>query len=218
MKEITKAYLGYVVKNTVVTIPAYFSDSQHQATKDAVVISGLNVMRIINEPTGIIAHGLDKKASNVGEKNILIFYLGDDTFDASLLAIEEGIFEVKVTVGDAYLGGEDFDNHMVNYFVLEFKRKNKKDISGNPRTLSRLRISCEKAPLHRLLLKLMNTGIHFYSTIIIAKFEELNIDLFKKCMASVEKYLRDAKMDKSNAHDIILSMDQRGFPKSSNYY
>ena len=130
MKEIAEAFLGSTVKNVVVTVPAYFNDSQRQATKDAGVISGLNVMRIINEPTAAaIAYGLDKKATSVGEKNVLIFDLGGGTFDVSLLTIEEGIFEVKATAGDTHLGGEDFDNRMVNHFVQEFKRKYKKDIT-----------------------------------------------------------------------------------------
>nr|GEV33856.1 heat shock cognate 70 kDa protein 2-like [Tanacetum cinerariifolium] len=138
MKEIAEAYLGTTIKNAVVTVPAYFNDCQRQATKDAGAISGLNVMRIINEPTAAaIAYGLDEKASSVGEKNVLIFDLGGGTFDVSLLTIEEGIFEVMLTAGDTHLGGEDFDNRMVNHFVQEFKRKNKKDISGNPRALRR---------------------------------------------------------------------------------
>ncbi|VAI24215.1 unnamed protein product [Triticum turgidum subsp. durum] len=148
MREIAEAYLGVTIKNAVVTVPAYFNDSQRQATKDAGVIAGLNVMRIINEPTAAaIAYGLDKKATSVGEKNVLIFDLGGGTFDVSLLTIEEGIFEVKATAGDTHLGGEDFDNRMVNHFVQEFKRKHKKDISGNPRSLRRLRTSCERAKM-----------------------------------------------------------------------
>ncbi|GJW65594.1 putative mediator of RNA polymerase II transcription subunit 37c [Tanacetum coccineum] len=146
MKEIAEAYLGKSIKNAVVTVPAYFNDSQRQATKDAGAIAGLNVLRIINEPTAAaIAYGLDKKASSTGEKNVLIFDLGGGTFDVSLLTIEEGIFEVKATAGDTHLGGEDFDNRMVNHFAQEFKRKNKKDISGNPRALRRLRTACERA-------------------------------------------------------------------------
>lgn len=186
MREIAEAYLGTTIKNAVVTVPAYFNDSQRQATKDAGVIAGLNVMRIINEPTAAaIAYGLDKKASSVGEKNVLIFDLGGGTFDVSLLTIEEGIFEVKATAGDTHLGGEDFDNRMVNHFVQEFKRKNKKDISGNPRALRRLRTACERAK--RTLSSTAQTtieidslyeGIDFYSTITRARFEELNMDLF----------------------------------------
>ncbi|KAL2473873.1 putative mediator of RNA polymerase II transcription subunit 37e [Forsythia ovata] len=188
--------------NAVVTVPAYFNDSQRQATKDAGVIAGLNVMRIINEPTAAaIAYGLDKKATSVGEKNVLIFDLGGGTFDVSLLTIEEGIFEVKATAGDTHLGGEDFDNRMVNHFVQEFKRKNKKDITGNPRALRRLRTACERAK--RTLSSTAQTtieidslyeGIDFYSTITRARFEELNMDLFRKCMEPVEKCMRDAEV------------------------
>ncbi|KAF2296037.1 hypothetical protein GH714_035791 [Hevea brasiliensis] len=156
--------------------------SMRQATKDAGVIAGLNVMRIINEPTAAaIAYGLDKKAGSAGEKNVLIFDLGGGTFDVSLLTIEEGIFEVKATAGDTHLGGEDFDNRMVNHFVQEFRRKHKKDISGNPRALRR--------------------------------FEELNMDLFRKCMEPVEKCLRDAKIDKSSVHDVVLVGGSTRIPK-----
>ncbi|KAM0005019.1 putative Heat shock protein 70 family [Helianthus debilis subsp. tardiflorus] len=221
MKEIAEAFLGTTIKNAVVTVPAYFNDSQRQATKDAGVISGLNVMRIINEPTAAaIAYGLDKKASSVGEKNVLIFDLGGGTFDVSLLTIEEGIFEVKSTAGDTHLGGEDFDNRMVNHFVQEFKRKNKKDISGNARALRRLRTACERAK--RTLSSTAQTtieidslyeGIDFYSTITRARFEELNMDLFRKCMEPVEKCLRDAKMDKSSVHDVVLVGGSTRIPK-----
>merc|ERR1711959_16456 len=138
MKETGEAFTGKTVKDVVVTVPAYFNDSQRQATKDAGTIAGLNVMRIINEPTAAaIAYGLDKKAT--GERNVMIFDLGGGTFDVSLLTIEEGIFEVKATAGDTHLGGEDFDNRMVNHFVTEFKRKNKKDITGNARSMRRRR-------------------------------------------------------------------------------
>ncbi|KAJ6824862.1 heat shock cognate 70 kDa protein 2-like [Iris pallida] len=213
MREIIEAYLGSTIKNIVVTVPAYFNDSQRQATKDAGVIAGLNVMRIINEPTtAAISYGLDKKATSVGEKNVLIFDLGGGTFDVSLLTIEEGIFEVKATAGDTHLGGEDFGNRMVNHFVQEFKRKNKKDITENPRVLRRLRTSCERAK--RTMSSTAQTtieidslyeGIDFYSTITRARFEELNMDLFRKCiMKPVEKCLRDAKMDKSTIHDVVL--------------
>ncbi|KAJ4754038.1 70-kDa heat shock protein [Rhynchospora pubera] len=212
MKEIAKDNLGSSVKNCVVTVPAYFNESQRQATRDAGFIAGLNVMRIINEPTAAaIAYGLDKKATSVGEKNVLIFDLGGGTFDVSLLTIEEGIFEVKATAGDTHLGGEDFDNRMVNHFVQEFKRKNKKDISGNPRAMRRLRTACERAK--RTLSSTAQTtieidslfqGIDFYSSITRARFKDLNMDLFIKCMESVDKCLRDGKMDKSTVHDVVL--------------
>ncbi|KAL2899041.1 Heat shock cognate 70 kDa protein [Bienertia sinuspersici] len=221
MKEIAEAYLGNPIKNAVVTVPAYFNDSQRQATKDAGVISGLNVMRIINEPTAAaIAYGLDKKASSSGEKNVLIFDLGGGTFDVSLLTIEEGIFEVKATAGDTHLGGEDFDNRMVNHFVQEFKRKHKKDISGSPRSLRRLRTACERAK--RTLSSTAQTtieidslfeGVDFYTTITRARFEEMNMDLFRKCMEPVEKCLRDAKMDKSTVDDVVLVGGSTRIPK-----
>ncbi|KAJ6341179.1 hypothetical protein OIU78_009368 [Salix suchowensis] len=209
MREIAEAFLGHSVKNAVVTVPAYFNDSQRQATKDAGAISGLNVLRIINEPTAAaIAYGLDKKTSRRGEQNVLIFDLGGGTFDVSLLTIEEGIFEVKATAGDTHLGGEDFDNRLVNHFVGEFRRKHKKDISANPRALRRLRTACERAK--RTLSSTTQTtieidslyeGIDFYATITRARFEELNMDLFRKCMEPVEKCLRDSKIDKSQVHE-----------------
>jgi L1 cell adhesion molecule like protein len=144
MKEIAEAYLGKTVKNAVVTVPAYFNDSQRQATKDAGTISGLNVQRIINEPTAAaIAYGLDKKGD--GERNVLIFDLGGGTFDVSLLTIEDGIFEVKATNGDTHLGGEDFDNRLVDYCIADFKKKSGIDINGNARAMRRLRTQCEKA-------------------------------------------------------------------------
>uniref|UniRef100_A0A453IDA3 Heat shock protein 70 n=1 Tax=Aegilops tauschii subsp. strangulata TaxID=200361 RepID=A0A453IDA3_AEGTS len=190
MREIAEAFLSTTINNAVVTVPAYFNDSQRQATKDAGVIAGLNVMRIINEPTAAaIAYGLDKKATSTGEKNVLIFDLGGGTFDVSILTIEEGIFEVKSTAGDTHLGGEDFDNRMVNHFVQEFKRKNKKDISGNPRALRRLRTACERAK--RTLSSTAQTtieidslyeGIDFYATITrasrIPKVQQLLQDFF----------------------------------------
>nr|VDD51137.1 unnamed protein product [Brassica oleracea] len=201
MREIAEAYLGVTIKNAVVTVPAYFNDSQRQATKDAGVIAGLNVMRIINEPTAAaIAYGLDKKATSVGEKNVLIFDLGGGTFDVSLLTIEEGIFEVKATAGDTHLGGEDFDNRMVNHFVQEFKRKSKKDISE----------SKEDSFFHR---SDHHREIDFYSALTRARFEELNMDLFRKCMEPVEKCLRDAKMDKSTVHDVVLVGGSTRIPK-----
>ena len=223
MKEIAQAYLGAdkEVKRAVVTVPAYFNDSQRQATKDAGVIAGLEVMRIINEPTAAaIAYGLDKKSGSTGEANVLIFDLGGGTFDVSLLTIEEGIFEVKATAGDTHLGGEDFDNRLVNFFVQEFKRKHKKDITGNPRALRRLRTACERAK--RTLSSSAQTsieidsladGVDFYSSITRARFEELNMDLFRKCMDPVEKVLRDAKMDKGAVHEVVLVGGSTRIPK-----
>ncbi|CAN6565593.1 unnamed protein product [Malus baccata var. baccata] len=221
MREIAEAYLGSSIKNAVVAVSASFNDSQRQATKDAGVIAGLNVLRIMNEPTAAaFAYGLDKKATSVGEKNVLIFDLGGGTFDVSLLTGEDGIFEVKATAGDTHLGGEDFDNRMVNHFVQEFKRKHKKDIRSSARALRRLRTACESAK--RTLSSTSQTtigidslyeGVDFYSTITRARFEELNMDLFRKCVEPVEKCLRDAKMDKSSVHDVVLVGGSTRIPK-----
>ncbi|KAK3344595.1 heat shock protein 70 [Neurospora tetraspora] len=210
MKETAEAYLGGQVNNAVVTVPAYFNDSQRQATKDAGLIAGLNVLRIINEPTAAaIAYGLDKKVE--GERNVLIFDLGGGTFDVSLLTIEEGIFEVKSTAGDTHLGGEDFDNRLVNHFVQEFKRKHKKDLSTNARALRRLRTACERAK--RTLSSSAQTsieidslfeGIDFYTSITRARFEELCQDLFRSTIQPVDRVLTDAKIDKSQVHEIVL--------------
>jgi L1 cell adhesion molecule like protein len=146
MKETAETYLSKTIKRVVITVPAYFNDSQRQATKDAGTIAGLDVLRIINEPTAAaIAYGLDRKDQVKSERNVLIFDLGGGTFDVSLLTIEEGIFEVKATAGDTHLGGEDFDNRLVDHFVLDFKKNTKKDITDNPRALRRLRSACERA-------------------------------------------------------------------------
>ncbi|KAF4462539.1 Heat shock 70 kDa [Fusarium albosuccineum] len=210
MRETAESYLGETVNNAVVTVPAYFNDSQRQATKDAGLIAGLNVLRIINEPTAAaIAYGLDKKVE--GERNVLIFDLGGGTFDVSLLTIEEGIFEVKSTAGDTHLGGEDFDNRLVNHFVNEFKRKFKKDLSSNVRALRRLRTACERAK--RTLSSSAQTsieidslfeGIDFYTSITRARFEELCQDLFRSTIQPVDRVLTDAKIDKSLVHEIVL--------------
>ncbi|TWW53773.1 heat shock 70 kDa protein 1-like [Takifugu flavidus] len=210
MKEIAEAYLGQKVSSAVITVPAYFNDSQRQATKDAGVIAGLNVLRIINEPTAAaIAYGLDKGKS--AERNVLIFDLGGGTFDVSILTIEDGIFEVKATAGDTHLGGEDFDNRMVNHFVEEFKRKQKKDISQNKRALRRLRTACERAKRTlssstqaSIEIDSLFEGIDFYTSITRARFEELCGDLFRGTLDPVEKALRDAKMDKGQINDIVL--------------
>ncbi|XP_022328101.1 heat shock cognate 71 kDa protein [Crassostrea virginica] len=223
MKETAEAYLGKTVNNAVVTVPAYFNDSQRQATKDAGTISGLNVLRIINEPTAAaIAYGLDKKVGNQaqGERNVLIFDLGGGTFDVSILTIEDGIFEVKSTSGDTHLGGEDFDNRMVNHFIQEFKRKHKKDISENKRAVRRLRTACERAKRTlssssqaSIEIDSLYEGIDFYTSITRARFEELNADLFRGTMEPVEKALRDAKLDKGQIHDIVLVGGSTRIPK-----
>merc|ERR1712234_80344 len=220
MKETAEAYLGQDVKDAVVTVPAYFNDSQRQATKDAGVISGLNVLRIINEPTAAaIAYGLDKK-KGAQECNVLIFDLGGGTFDVSILTIEEGIFEVKSTAGDTHLGGEDFDNRMVDHFVNEFKRKHKKDIKGNKRSLRRLRTACERSKRTlsasaqaNIEIDSLCEGIDFYTSITRARFEELCSDLFKGTLEPVEKAMRDAKLDKSSIHDIVLVGGSTRIPK-----
>ncbi|KXS12779.1 70 kDa heat shock protein 3 [Gonapodya prolifera JEL478] len=219
MKETAEAYLGHKVKDAVITVPAYFNDSQRQATKDAGAITGMNVLRIINEPTAAaIAYGLDKKGA--GEKNVLIFDLGGGTFDVSLLTIEDGIFEVKATAGDTHLGGEDFDNRMVDFFTQEFKRKFKKDMTGNARALRRLRTACERAK--RTLSSAAQTtieidslfeGIDFYTSITRARFEELCADLFRSTLDPVEKVLRDAKIDKGSVNEIVLVGGSTRIPK-----
>lgn len=219
MKDTAEAYLGNKVKDAVITVPAYFNDSQRQATKDAGLISGMNVLRIINEPTAAaIAYGLDKKTA--GEKNVLIFDLGGGTFDVSLLTIEDGIFEVKATAGDTHLGGEDFDNRMVAHFLEEFKRKFKKDMSGNPRAVRRLRTACERAK--RTLSSATQTtieldtlfeGIDFYTSITRARFEELCADLFRSTIEPVEKVLRDSKIDKASVDEIVLVGGSTRIPK-----
>jgi heat shock protein 1/8 len=219
MKETAEAYLGKTVTNAVITVPAYFNDSQRQATKDAGTISGMNVLRIINEPTAAaIAYGLDKKA--VGERNVLIFDLGGGTFDVSILSIDDGIFEVKSTAGDTHLGGEDFDNRLVNHFVTEFKRKHKKDLTSNKRALRRLRTACERAKRTlssstqaSIEIDSLFEGTDFYTSITRARFEELNADLFRSTMEPVEKAIRDAKMDKSSIHDIVLVGGSTRIPK-----
>jgi L1 cell adhesion molecule like protein len=219
MKEIAESYLGGTVTSAVVTVPAYFNDSQRQATKDAGIIAGLNVLRIINEPTAAaIAYGLDKQVES--EKNVLIFDLGGGTFDVSLLTIEGGIFEVKATAGDTHLGGEDFDSRLVIHFANEFKRKHKKELSSNARAMRRLRTACERAK--RTLSSAAQTsieidslyeGVDFYTSITRARFEELCGDLFRSTLDPVEKVLRDSKIDKSNVHEIVLVGGSTRIPK-----
>ena len=219
MKTTAESFVGKEVKNAVITCPAYFNDSQRQATKDAGTIAGLTVMRIINEPTAAaIAYGLDKKTN--GEHNILIFDLGGGTFDVSLLTIDDGVFEVKATAGDTHLGGEDFDNRMVNHFITEFKRKYKKDISGNARALRRLRTACERAKrtlssatTASIEVDQLYEGIDFYTSITRARFEELNMDLFKSTIKPVERVLEDSKMDKGSINEVVLVGGSSRIPK-----
>jgi len=220
MKETAEAHLGQQVRDAVITVPAYFNDSQRQATKDAGVIAGLNVLRIINEPTAAaIAYGLDKKKRGK-ETNVLIFDLGGGTFDVSVLTLDDGIFEVKATAGDTHLGGEDFDNRLVDHFVKEFLRKHKKDISGNKRALRRLRTACERAKRTlsasaqaSIEIDSLFEGMDFYTSITRARFEELCADLFRGTLEPVEKALRDAKMDKSSIEEIVLVGGSTRIPK-----
>lgn len=220
MKETAEAYLGQKVTDAVITVPAYFNDAQRQATKDAGAIAGLNVLRIINEPTAAaLAYGLDKSVQ--GDKNVLIFDLGGGTFDVSILSISEGpLFEVKSTAGDTHLGGEDFDNRLVHHFAEEFKRKCKKDITKNARALRRLRTACERAK--RTLsssaeasveIDSLYEGVDFYTRITRARFEELCSDLFRKTLEPVEQALRDAKMDKRQIHEVVLVGGSTRIPK-----
>ncbi|QID84643.1 Hsp70 chaperone ssa4 [Saccharomyces pastorianus] len=219
MKETAENYLGTKVNDAVVTVPAYFNDSQRQATKDAGTIAGLNVLRIINEPTAAaIAYGLDKKTQK--EHNVLIFDLGGGTFDVSLLSIDEGVFEVKATAGDTHLGGEDFDNRLVNFLADEFKRKNKKDLTTNQRSLRRLRTAAERAK--RTLSSSAQTsveidslfeGVDFYTSITRARFEELCADQFRSTLEPVEKVLADSKLDKSQIDEIVLVGGSTRIPK-----
>jgi L1 cell adhesion molecule like protein len=220
MKETAEAYLGVKVNDAVVTVPAYFNDSQRQATKDAGQICGLNVLRIINEPTAAaIAYGLDKKGS--GERNILIYDMGGGTFDVSLLTIEDGIFEVKATAGDTHLGGEDFDNRIVDFCMQDFKRKNRgKDLAGNQRALRRLRTQCERAKRTlssstqaTIEIDSLFDGIDFSCTLSRARFEELNMDYFRNSMGPVEKCMRDSGIDKRNVHEVVLVGGSTRIPK-----
>ena len=219
MKKTAESYLGQTVTKAVVTVPAYFNDAQRQSTKDACRIAGLEALRIINEPTAAaLAYGLDKNFE--GERNVLIFDLGGGTFDVSLLTIEDGVFEVKATAGDTHLGGEDFDSRMVTHFIDEFKRKEKLDIRSSARAVRRLRSACEKAKrtlsssaTASIEIDSLYEGKDFYSSITRARFEELCADLFRGCLDPVEKVLRDAKMDKSRVHDVVLVGGSTRIPK-----
>jgi L1 cell adhesion molecule like protein len=219
MKEISEAKIGKTVKKAVVTVPAYFNDSQRLATKDAGAIAGLDVLRIINEPTAAaIAYGLDQKSKE--EKIVLIFDLGGGTFDVSLLSIQGGVFTVKATAGDTHLGGEDFDNNLLEHFKAEFKRKSKLDISEDPRALRRLRSACERAK--RTLSSVTQTtvevdslfdGVDFSANITRARFEEINAVAFKSTVDPVEKVLKDAKIPAAKVEDIVLVGGSTRIPK-----
>ncbi|XP_004308861.1 PREDICTED: heat shock cognate 70 kDa protein-like [Fragaria vesca subsp. vesca] len=212
LREIAEAYLGSKVKNAVITVPAYFNDAQRHATKVAGVNAGLKVMQILNEPTAAaIAYGIDKKAGWYRKRNVLIFDLGGGTLDVSLLSIGDGVFEVKATAGNTRLGGEDLDNRMVQHCVNKFRKKHCVDVSDDPRALRRLRTACEKAKRSLSLtsttdieIDCLYQDIDFSINMSRAKFEELNSDTFKQCLEPVEKCLRDAKMDSSSIHDVVL--------------
>merc|ERR1712218_631085 len=217
MKETAEAYLGKTVKHAVITVPAYFNDQQRQSTKDAGVIAGLNVLRIINEPTAAaIAYGLDKKT----EKNILVFDLGGGTFDVSLLTIDNGVFEVVSTNGDTHLGGEDFDQRVMEHFIKLYKKKKGKDLRKDNRAVQKLRREVEKAKralsnAHQTKLEIeaLFDGQDFSETLTRAKFEELNMDLFRSTMKPVKKVLEDGDMKISDVNEIILVGGSTRIPK-----
>jgi len=219
MRDIAATFVGQEVKDVVITVPAYFGDAQRQATKDAGVIAGLNVLRIINEPTAAaIAYGMDKKTAK--ERHVIIFDCGGGTHDVTLLSIEDGIFEVKATAGDDHLGGEDFDNVLVDFFAKEFKRKTKKDLTGNPRSLRRLRTACERAKRNlsssatsTIEIDSLFDGEDFMTSVTRARFEEMCADLFKRTMEPVDKVLQDAKMSKGEVDEIILVGGSTRIPK-----
>lgn len=219
MKEVAEAYLGEPVTDAVITVPAYFNNSEREATKDAGVIAGLNVLRIINEPTAAaIAYGLDKKRTK--EEKIIVFDLGGGTFDVTCLCIDEGIFEVLATGGDSHLGGEDIDNKLVEHFASEFKRKHKKDMQGNARALKRLKQACERAKRNlsssaqtTIELDSLYEGIDFMSSLTRARFDEMCMPFYKKCIDTVEKVLLDAKVSKADIDEIVLVGGSSRIPK-----
>jgi len=218
MKEIAEAYLDKKVTHAVVTVPAYFNDAQRQATKDAGAIAGLNVLRIVNEPTAAaIAYGLDKKG---GERTILVYDLGGGTFDVSLLSIDDGVFEVLATSGDTHLGGEDFDQRVIEHFVKVYKKKNNQDITTDLKTMGKLKREVEKAKRTlssqmsvRIEIDSFHNGNDFSESLSRAKFEELNMDLFKKTIKPVEQVLKDAGLAKSDIQDIVLVGGSTRIPK-----
>ena len=218
MKETAEAYLGRSVSHAVVTVPAYFNDAQRQATKDAGTIAGLQVLRIINEPTAAaIAYGLDKKG---GESQIIVYDLGGGTFDVSLLSIDDGVFEVLATAGDTHLGGEDFDNRVIDYLVKQYKKKTGTDVTSNLRALGKLKREVEKAKRTlssqqstRIEIEAFENGNDFSETLTRAKFEELNMDLFRKTMKPVEQVLKDANLKKEDIDEIVLVGGSTRIPK-----
>jgi L1 cell adhesion molecule like protein len=219
LKEQAEAYLGHEVKDAVITVPAYFGDSQRQATKDAATIAGLNCVRIINEPTAAaLAYGLDNKSSK--ERRVLIFDIGGGTFDVTVLSIDDGIFEVIATGGNSRLGGSDFDNRLVEHFVAEFKRKHKKDVSQSPRAMGRLKAAAERAKKTlstaaqaSVECEALFEGLDFVTSVTRARFEELNMGFFRECIETVEKVLLDAKMDKHRVDEVVLVGGSSRIPK-----
>lgn len=218
MKEIAESYLGKKVTHAVVTVPAYFNDAQRQATKDAGQIAGLNVLRIVNEPTAAaIAYGLDKRGE---ERQVIVYDLGGGTFDVSLLSIEDGVFEVLSTAGDTHLGGEDFDYRVIKHFTKIYNKKHDVDITKDLKTMGKLKREVEKAKRTlssqmstRIEIEAFHDGNDFSETLTRAKFEELNIDLFKRTLKPVEQVLKDAKVKKSDVHDIVLVGGSTRIPK-----
>jgi heat shock 70kDa protein 1/2/6/8 len=219
MKSIAEDYLGESVTDAVITVPAYFNDSQRQCTKDAGKIAGMNVLRVINEPTAAaLAYGLDKTTQ--GERNVLIVDIGGGTTDFTVLTIDEGVFEVKATAGDSYLGGSDFDQRLVDHFTKEFEQKHRVRIRDNKRCMRRLRTSCER--VKRILSSSSNSpleidsfydGIDFYTSVTRARFEDINKDLFDKCLRFIDRVLQDSKLSKTDIHDIVLVGGSTRIPK-----
>ncbi len=218
MKEIAESYLGSTVTHAVVTVPAYFNDNQRQATKDAGTIAGLNVLRVVNEPTAAaLAYGLDQKG---GERQIIVYDLGGGTFDVSLLSIDDGVFEVLATAGDTHLGGEDFDQRIITHLAKQYNKKNNVDITKDLKTMGKLKREVEKAKRTlssqmstRIEIEAFHEGKDFSETLTRAKFEELNMDLFKKTLKPVEQVLKDAKVKKSEVDDIVLVGGSTRIPK-----
>merc|ERR1719476_399554 len=221
MKTTAEAFLGQRVSQAVVTVPAYFNDSQRQATKDAGEIAGMQVLRIVNEPTAAaIAYGLDAKQQSGVETHILIFDMGGGTFDVSILAIQDTVFEVKATAGDPHLGGEDFDNRMLSYCIAEFRRKHKSDPSRNQRALRRLRTQCERAKRQlssqtqaTIEIDSFHEGNDLNCRISRAKFEELNVDYFKEAMEPVRQCLEDSGLQKASIAEVVMVGGSTRIPK-----
>ncbi|XP_038238956.1 heat shock 70 kDa protein 1A-like [Dermochelys coriacea] len=221
MKQTAEAYLGCPITQAVITVPAYFNDSQRRATIDAGTIAGLHVLKILNEPTAAaIAYGLEASREGEGKRNILIFDLGGGTFDVSILRVDDGIFEVKATAGDTHLGGEDFDNRLVDHLVREFRRKHKEDLSQDKKAMQRIRVACERAKrtlssgtAAAISIDSLYKGVDFHTTVTRARLEDLCSDLFQATLKPLGKALRDANMNKDQIHDIVLVGGSTRIPK-----